>query len=127
MLLPRAFKPFSTPAFAVLAFAMCMSVFGSGLWAVALVAKVMALGGSAVDLSMVTAAGALGAVVFVLVGGVTADRVRLNIILRCVEATNFLTASVIVLMTWTGNLAMWHLAIAAFVFAGSLGFFYPAY
>lgn len=127
MQLPRALKPFSSPAYAVLAFAMCMSVFGSGLWAVALVAKVMGLGGSAIDLSMVTAAGAVGAVAFVLVGGVTADRVRLSLILRCVEAVNFLTASVIVLLTWTNTLAMWHLAVAAFVFAGSLGFFYPAY
>lgn len=127
MSLPRALKPFGTPAYAVLAFAMCMSVFGSGLWAVALVAKVMALGGSAVDLSMVTAAGAVGAVAFVLVGGVTADRVRLSLILRCVEAINLLTAAVIVLLTWTDNLALWHLAVAGFVFAGALGFFYPAY
>lgn len=123
----RALKPFGTPAYAVLACAMCMSVFGSGLWAVALVAKVMALGGSAVDLSMVTAAGAVGAVAFVLVGGVTADRVRLSLILRCVEAVNLVTAAVIVVLTWTENLALWHLAVAGFVFAGALGFFYPAY
>ena len=75
--LPRALRPFSSRAYTVLAMAMCMSVFGSGLWAVALVARVMALGGSAVQLSLVMAAGAVGMVCFVLLGGVTADRLPL--------------------------------------------------
>ena len=125
--LPRALRPFASPAYTLLAFAMCMSVFGSGLWAVALVGRVMALGGTAVQLSLVTAAGALGAVVFVLVGGVTADRVRLDVILRCVEAVNLGTAAALTILTWTGILTLWQLAVAAFVFAGALGFFYPAY
>lgn len=127
MALPRALKPFASPAYTVLAFAMCMSVFGSGLWAVALVGRVVALGGTAVQLSMVTAAGALGTVVFVLVGGVTADRVRLTVILRGVEAVNFTTAVTLTVLTWTGLLTLWQLGVAAFVFAGALGFFYPAY
>lgn len=127
MALPRALTPFTSPAYTVLAFAMCMSVFGSGLWAVALVGRVMALGGTALQLSLVTAAGALGTVVFVLVGGVTADRVRLTVILRCVEAVNFTTAVTLTVLTWTGLLTLWQLGIAAFAFAGALGFFYPAY
>lgn len=125
--LPRALRPFSSRAYTVLAVAMCMSVFGSGLWAVALVARVMALGGSAVQLSLVMAAGAVGMVCFVLLGGVTADRLPLGLILRCVEVTNLVTALTIVILTWTDTLALWHLALAAFVFAGTVGFFYPAY
>ncbi|WP_295107682.1 MFS transporter [uncultured Kocuria sp.] len=127
MTLPRALRPFSSRAYTVLVLAMCVSVFGSGLWAVALVARVMALGGSAVDLSVVTSAGAVGAVVFVLVGGVAADRFPLPVILRCVELANLTTALAIVVLTWTDTLALWHLALAAFVFSGAVGFFYPAY
>ena len=125
--LPRALAPFSSRAYTVLALAMGVSVFGSGLWAVAMVARVMELGGSAVDLSLVTAAGAVGMVVFVLVGGVAADRFRLTVILRCVEVTNLVTATTIVVLTWTDTLALWHLGAAAFVFSGAVGFFYPAY
>ena len=125
--LPRALAPFSSRAYTVLALAMGVSVFGSGLWAVAMVARVMELGGSAVDLSLVTAAGAVGMVVFVLVGGVAADRFRLTVILRCVEVTNLVTATTIVVLTWTDTLALWHLGVAAFVFSGAVGFFYPAY
>ncbi|MDA4827611.1 MFS transporter [Kocuria rhizophila] len=127
MKLPRALAPFSSRAYTVLALAMGVSVFGSGLWAVAMVARVMELGGSAVDLSLVTAAGAVGMVVFVLVGGVAADRFRLTVILRCVEVTNLVTATTIVVLTWTDTLALWHLGAAAFVFSGAVGFFYPAY
>ena len=125
--LPRALAPFSSRAYTVLALAMGVSVFGSGLWAVAMVARVMELGGLAVDLSLVTAAGAVGMVVFVLVGGVAADRFRLTVILRCVEVTNLVTATTIVVLTWTDTLALWHLGVAAFVFSGAVGFFYPAY
>ncbi|RKQ35432.1 MFS transporter [Kocuria tytonis] len=127
MKLPRALMPFASRAYTVLALAMCVSVFGSGLWAVALVARVMALGGSAVDLSLVTAVGAVGMVIFVLLGGVAADRFRLNVILRCVEVANLVTALSIVALTVTGTLALWHLGAAAFVFSGAVGFFYPAY
>ena len=119
--------PFASRAYTVLALAMAVSVFGSGLWAVAVVARVMALGGSAVDLSLVTATGAVGMVFFVLLGGVAADRFRLPVILRCVELTNLVTAVTVVVLTWTGALALWHLAAAAFVFSGAVGFFYPAY
>ena len=127
MKLPRALEPFSSRTYTVLALAMGMSVFGSGLWAVAMVARVMALGGSAVDLSLVTAAGAVGMVVFVLIGGVAADRFQLPVILRCVEVVNLVTALSIAVLTWTGTLALWHLGAAAFVFSGAVGFFYPAY
>ena len=119
--------PFTSPAYTVLAVAMGASVFGSGLWAVALVARVMALGGSAVDLSLVTGAGALGMVVFVLLGGVAADRFPLPVILRCVEAANLLTATTVFMLTWADALQLWHLGVAAFVFSGAVGFFYPAY
>lgn len=127
MKLPRALEPFSSRTYTVLALAMGVSVFGSGLWAVAMVARVMALGGSAVDLSLVTAAGAVGMVVFVLIGGVAADRFRLPVILRCVEVVNLVTALSIAVLTWTGTLALWHLGAAAFAFSGAVGFFYPAY
>lgn len=127
MPLPAILTPFRTPAYAKLAFAMCASVFGSGLWAVALVAQVMDLGGSAVELSLVTGVGAVGLVAFVLVGGVAADRAPLTTILRCVEAVNVLTALTVAVLVWLDLLAVWHLGVAAFAFSAALGFFFPAY
>jgi MFS family permease len=111
----------------VLAFAMFSSVFGAGMWAVALVHQVLQLDGTAVDLSAVTAVGALGMLVFVLVGGIAADRFPLARVLRLVETANLLTAGTVAVLALADGLRMGHLAAAAFVFGAGLGFFYPAY
>lgn len=126
MPLPRALEPFRLGRYRVLAFAMFVSVFGTGMWAVALVQHVIRLGGTAVDLSAVTAVGALGMVLFVLVGGIAADRYPLASLLRLVEFGNAATAGAVTVLSLTGTLQMWHLGAAAFVFAGGQGVFYPA-
>lgn len=127
MPLPRALEPFRLGRYRVLAFAMFVSVFGAGMWAVALVHQVLQLDGTAVDLSAVTAVGALGMLVFVLVGGIAADRFPLARVLRLVETANLLTAGTVAVLVLADGLRLWHLAAAAFVFGGGLGFFYPAY
>ncbi|MEX5297306.1 MFS transporter [Kocuria sp. CPCC 205292] len=127
MPLPRALEPFRLGRYRVLAFAMFLSVFGAGMWAVALVNQVLQLDGTAVDLSAVTATGALGMLVFVLVGGIAADRFPLASVLRLVEAANLLTAAAVAVLAVAGGLRMWQLAAAAFVFGAGFGFFYPAY
>ncbi|MFI7493410.1 MFS transporter [Kocuria sp. M4R2S49] len=127
MPLPRALEPFRLGRYRVLAFAMFVSVFGAGMWAVALVNQVLQLDGTAVDLSAVTATGALGMLVFVLVGGIAADRFPLAGVLRLVETANLLTAGTVAVLALTGGLRMWQLAAAAFVFGAGIGFFYPAY
>ncbi|MEX5260819.1 MFS transporter [Kocuria sp. CPCC 205263] len=127
MPLPRALEPFRLGRYRVLAFAMFSSVFGAGMWAVALVHQVLQLDGTAVDLSAVTAVGALGMLVFVLVGGIAADRFPLARVLRLVETANLLTAGAVAVLALADGLRMGHLAAAAFVFGAGLGFFYPAY
>ncbi|TDL44520.1 MFS transporter [Kocuria rosea] len=127
MPLPRALEPFRLGRYRVLAFAMFSSVFGAGIWAVALVHQVLQLEGTAVDLSAVTAVGALGMLVFVLVGGIAADRFPLARVLRLVETANLLTAGTVAVLALADGLRMGHLAAAAFVFGAGLGFFYPAY
>ncbi|MFF0988759.1 MFS transporter [Kocuria nitroreducens] len=127
MPLPRALEPFRLGRYRVLAFAMFVSVFGAGMWAVALVHQVLQLDGSAVDLSAVAAVGALGMLAFVLVGGIAADRFPLARVLRLIETANLLTAGTVAVLVLAGGLRLWHLAAAAFVFGAGLGFFYPAY
>ena len=127
MPLPRALEPFRLGRYRVLAFAMFVSVFGAGMWAVALVHQVLQLDGTAVDLSAVTAVGALGMLVFVLVGGIAADRFPLARVLRLVETANLLTAGTVAVLALADGLRLWHLGVAAFVFGAGFGFFYPAY
>lgn len=72
----RAFRPFAVRDYRILASALAISVFGHGLWAVAMVYQVRALGGGPIQLSLVATATSIGMLLFVLVGGIAADRLR---------------------------------------------------
>jgi MFS family permease len=106
---------------------MGASLFASGLWLVAVVWQVIALGGGPSQLSLVTAAASLGMLLSVLVGGVAADRVSRRMLLLLVEAVRIGAAACAAGASLTGTLALWHLAVLAFVLGAAEAFYYPAY
>ncbi|WP_426715186.1 hypothetical protein, partial [Campylobacter coli] len=65
--------------------ALAISIFGSGMWAVAMVYEVIHLGGGPLELSLVAAAGSVGLVAFVLAGGIAADRFPQRLLIIAVE------------------------------------------
>ena len=75
MALPRALAPLRHPAYRVLAAAMVLALLTQGLWAIAMVWQVVALGGGPGSLSLVAGLGAGGMLVMTLLGGALADRV----------------------------------------------------
>ena len=125
--LPRALRPLGSGQFRLLATAVTMSLFGAGVWLVALVWKVLELGGGPVDLSIVATAGSVGLLGAVLIGGVVADRVPQRRILIGTEAAKTLAIAVAAVLGLAGALELWHLAAVAFVLGAADGFFYPAY
>ncbi|MEP7160759.1 MAG: hypothetical protein ABI746_06625 [Dermatophilaceae bacterium] len=72
---PTALRPLRHPPFRILAASMCLSLCSGGLFVLALVWQVVALGGGPRDLSLVTAANGVGLIATALLGGVLADRV----------------------------------------------------
>lgn len=125
--LPRVLRPFRTGQYRILATALSMSLFGAGVWVIALVLQVRDLGGGPIQLSYAATGGAIGMLIAVLFGGVLADRVPQKLILIGVEVTKTLLIGAIAALALTGNLELWHLAVAAFVIGIAEGFFYPAY
>lgn len=123
----RALRPFETGQYRLLAAALVASLFGSGIWAVAMVWQVIELDGGPVQLSAVAAAAAIGLVAAVLVGGAVADRVPQRRILMSVELTKTLLVGTVALLSLTGNLEVRHLVAAALLLGIADGFFYPAY
>jgi MFS family permease len=103
------------------------SLFGTGLWMVAVAWQVIALGGGPAQLSVVATASSLGLVLCVLFGGVAADRVPQRALLRAVELTRVLATGTAGALALTGSLQLWHLAVIAFVLGSAEAFFYPAY
>ncbi|WP_127131615.1 MFS transporter [Georgenia sp. SYP-B2076] len=125
--LPRALRPFAVAQYRVLIGALTLSLLGTGMWLVAVVWQVIALGGGPVQLSQVATGSAVGAVAAVLLGGVLADRVSQRWILMGVEATKAVCIGAGAWLSLTGNLELWHMVVLAVVVGATDGFFYPAY
>ncbi|AXJ09631.1 MFS transporter [Arthrobacter sp. PM3] len=123
----RALRPFAHREYRVLIAALAISIFGSGMWAVAMVYEVIHLGGGPLELSLVAAAGSVGLVVFLLVGGIAADRVPQRLLIIAVEGANLAVIATISGLAVTGLLQLWHLAVGAFVLGVGAAFFFPAY
>src|SRR6185312_9099743 len=112
---PRALRPFAHRDYRILLIAMAISVFAHGMWAVAMVYQVKHLGGGPAQLSVVATATSLGLLGFVLIGGITADRVSCRKIIIAVEAVSLTVMSTLSVLALTGSIQLWHLAVAGFI------------
>jgi MFS family permease len=124
---PKALRPFAHREYRVLIAALAISIFGSGMWAVAMVYQVIHLGGGPLELSLVATAGSVGLVAFVLAGGIAADRVPQRILIIAVEGANLAVIAGISGLAMAGWLQLWHVAVGAFVLGVGAAFFFPAY
>lgn len=124
---PRALRPLRNPAYRWLAAALVASMVGSGIWMVALVWQIVAIGGGAAELSLVAGASAVGMLLTTLLGGALADRMSQRRILLVVEVVRAASVGIVALLSLTGGLAAWQLAAVAFVGGIMAGLYYPAY
>jgi MFS family permease len=124
---PRALEPFAYAQFRILALAVAMSLLGAGVWLVAVVWQVIALGGGPTDLSLVATGASLGLVAAVLVGGVAADRIPQKRILVATEIAKAVAVGTAAALAMSGHVEVWHLAVVSLVLGIADGFFYPAY
>ncbi|WP_426989413.1 MFS transporter [Pseudarthrobacter sp. Y6] len=123
----QALRPFAHREYRVLIAALAISIFGSGMWAVAMVYQVIHLGGGPLELSLVATAGSIGLVAFVLAGGIAADRVPQRLLIISVEGANLAVIAAISGLAMAGWLQLWHLAVGSFVLGVGAAFFFPAY
>lgn len=124
---PRALRPLRNPAYRWLAAALVSSLVGSGIWLVALVWQIVAIGGGAAELSIVAGASAVGMLLTTLLGGALADRIPQRRILLVVEVVRTASVGIVALLSLTGTLAVWQLAAVALVGGIMAGLYYPAY
>ncbi|RTL70927.1 MAG: MFS transporter [Pseudonocardiaceae bacterium] len=124
--LPRALRPFRHREYRLLASSMLFSLFATGIWLVAIVWQVIELGGGPTQLSLVAAAGSAGLLLSVLAGGVAADRLPRRRVLVAVETVRIASAAVAATLAFTGTLALWHLAVVAFLLGTADAYYYPS-
>ena len=107
---PRALRPLRNPAYRWLAAALVASMVGAGIWIVALVWQIVAIGGGAAELSLVAGASAVGMLLTTLLGGALADRMSQKRILFVVEVVRAASVGVVAMLSLSGGLAAWQLA-----------------
>ena len=125
--LPRALSPLRHSHYRLLVASMAFSLLAAGLWAVALVWQVVALGGGPAALSLVTALGAGGMLATTLLGGALADRIPQRRILLATELVQGTTMAVVGALSLAGAVQLWHLAAMSLVSGLAMGLYYPAY
>lgn len=104
-----------------------VSALGDGAYTVALAWAVLDLTGSATDMGIVLVARSVPMLLFLLIGGVAADRLSRRLVMLASDAGRAVAVLAIAALEWLGVLQVWHLVALAFFFGIVSGFFMPAY
>jgi MFS family permease len=103
-----------------------VSLVGTAIAPVALAFAVLDLTGSKTDLGLILAAREVPLVVFLLVGGIWADRLPRNRVMVGANVVSGLTQAGVAALLITGNAEIWHLAALAALNGAAGAFFFPA-
>jgi MFS family permease len=112
--------------FRLLSLGQATSVFGSSVVSVALPFAVISLTTSASALGVVLAAGLVARVVFLLVGGVVADRLPRQQVMLAADVLRAGTQGIVAVLLLSGHARVWHLLVLFALFGAADAFFSPA-
>jgi len=103
-----------------------ISSLGDGIFTIALAWQVLLMTHSGLAMGTVLIAAMIPRLVFVLLGGVVADRLPRRLIILWSDGGRGVVVLLICIMGFSGVLQFWHLVIEAFIFGVVDGFFNPA-
>ncbi len=121
------FKVLRSRPFMLLWVGQFISFVGDYMFRIALAWEVLLLTGSATAMGIVIIASLAPTIVFVLIGGVTADRLPRRLIMLSSDAGRAVVVLLIALLTMMHLLQFWHLVVLSLLFGIVDGFFSPAY
>ena len=115
----------SNRPFRLLFFGRTLSAIGDAVVPVAITFAVLDLG-DASDLGLVLGAYMTSRMVFVVVGGVWADRLPRQLVMISADIVRAVVQAVIALAFFTDTIAVWHLGVSSALFGVASAFFNPA-
>jgi len=118
--------PLSERGFRLLFCGQLVSLRGSAIAPVALSFAVLQLTDRATDLGIVLASRTIPQVLFLLVGGVLADRLRRHRVMVVTNVVSAASQGMLAVLLLTGAAALWQLAALAAVNGVAVAFFFPA-
>jgi MFS family permease len=118
--------PLGERAFALLFAGRAISTIGDKIVPVALAFAVLDLTGSVTDLGIVLTAQSVPLVVFVLLGGVWADRLPRQLVMLASDLVRALAQGVSAALLLSGAAHVWELAVLQAIYGAAAAFFGPA-
>ena len=120
-------KVLRTRSYALLWLGQVISFLGDNMYRIALAWEVLLLTGSATSMGIVLAANLVPTLIFLLLGGVTADRLPRRLILLTSDGGRAILVGIIALLGLLHQLQFWHLVVFSLIFGVVDSFFSPAY
>ena len=121
-----ALAPLRHRDFRLLFLGRLTSLAGSAVAHVAAAFAVLEIGGSAGDLGLVLAAGTIPQLLFLLVGGVVADRLPRHVVMVAADVVSGLVQLTVAMLVITGRAEIWQLAVLNMLRGSASAFFAPA-
>jgi MFS family permease len=106
--------------------ARVVSYTGTAMAPIGLAFAILELTGSEADLGIVLACRSIPQVLFLLAGGVIADRLPRNLVMTGANVLNAVVQGTVALLLFTGHADVWSLALLAGANGIAAGFFLPA-
>ncbi len=104
-----------------------VSMLGNGAYLTALAWQVLLLTHSGTEMGLVLVATSIPQLIFLLVGGVIADRLPRRLVMLWSDIGRAVAVLCIAALGWLGALQFWHLLVLSCLFGGVSAFFLPAY
>jgi DHA3 family tetracycline resistance protein-like MFS transporter len=106
---------------------MAASLFGDGIFLVALAWQVYELSNSPAALAVVGVAATVPMVLCLLVGGVVSDRMDRRRVMMSADAARGVAVAVMGALSLAGRLELWHIVVVAALYGAANAFFGPSF
>lgn len=123
----RFARAFQSRPFTLLWTGQTVSRMGDFAFNTALAWQVLLLTHSSTAMGFVLVASSIPQLIFLLIGGVAADRLPRLLVLLCSDTGRAIAVLIIALLSWLHMLQLWHLVTLALIFGIAQGFFLPTY
>src|SRR2546430_5420322 len=119
--------PLRSRDFRLLWTGMTASLFGDGIFLVALAWQVYQISNSPAALAMVGVAATVPMVAFLLVGGVVSDRLDRRRVMISADVVRGAALAALGALSLSGRIQLWHIVVVAAVYGAANAFFGPAF
>ncbi len=123
----RLLSPLRYRDFRLLYGGLCVSLFGDGIFLVALAWQVYAIWDAPTALAAVGIAMTAPMVAFLLIGGVVSDRIDRRLVMVASDVVRAVAIGVLAVLSLSGALELWNLIAVVAVYGAAAAFFGPAF